>query len=582
MDDINIFETFLTDVAGVITPTAIAAVTQYIGTFNALLSTRDKEIEDFVKNTHHSNSGLTARNKIYISPAAVLSLQAMLFELKDRQRCGALPNANILRAITPQQIVLVRQARSQAKEQRDQRNNTTLPTMSIPKFIGTNYDEFMTAFTTLASRQIGANEIPLDYLMRDNDIGDYNSPYASREEKLKTCILFQGDNFLVDRASLYSLFVEHIGTTGLGSSIVNKHSNTRNGRRCHSDFKLHFANATYLQNKATAANLSISTAAYHGIRRNFTIETYYNIMTTAFNDLALSGPAHIVNDPQKITKFENGLKDHDALKFSISAKTEWDRLPENEQTFDKYYNLFSASMSKYNTLTQPPSQLYNNRRINALSHNDNNTNKYGRGRGRGNGRGRGRGRGGRGFGRGRGRGRGGRGRGSYNDQSHYGPAFAPVYGNFVPEAKIYPQNTFRSLSIQQKRDIANLKSNEGWTDSVTPPGGFTIDQNTGFAVPSNAIISAIRTANINAAQSQPNANAQHFGHHPNGPPPFINLPPPPILPPIPPPISPYSTSNAGTSFGRSGNRDNASISAVSINGQAYTGQVFDNNGRPLN
>ena len=327
MDDINIFEAFIRDVAGITTAPAIAAITQYINTFNALLSTRDKELEDFVTNTHRSNSGLTARQKVYISPSAVLSLQAMLFELKDRRNCGALPNADILRAITRPQIVLLRQARSQAKEQRDQRNNTTLQTMSIPKFVGTNYDEFMTAFTTLASRQIGANELPLDYLMRQDDNGDYNTPYASREEKLKACILFRGDNFMVDRASLYSLFVEHIGTTGLGSSIINKHSTTRNGRRCYSDFRLHFANATYLQNKATAANLSISTAAYHGIRRNFTIETYYSIMTTAFNDLTLSGPAHNLSDPQKITKFENGLKDHDALKFSISAKTEWDRLP---------------------------------------------------------------------------------------------------------------------------------------------------------------------------------------------------------------------------------------------------------------
>ena len=370
MDDQNIFRTFLQDVAGLTSATALRAVLSYISTFNALLSTRDKEIEDFVTNTHRSNSGLTARNKIYISPAAVLSLQAMLFELKDRRNCGALPNAEILQSITAPMIVLLRQARSQAKEQRDQRNNTALPTMTIPKFVGTNYDEFMTAFTTLASRQIGTNELPLDYLMRENDINDYNSPYASREEKLKACILFRGDNFLIDRASLYSLFVEHIGTTGLGSSIINKHSNTRNGRSCYRDFKLHFANATYLQNKATAANLTIANAAYHGIRRNFTIETYYSIMTTAFNDLALSGPAHILSDPQKITKFENGLKETDALKFSISAKTEWDRLPALEQTFDKYYNLFSASMSKFTTLTHQTNLGHNNRRINALNHND--------------------------------------------------------------------------------------------------------------------------------------------------------------------------------------------------------------------
>ena len=340
MNNQEVFSDFLTNIAGLTVARHRNAMLDFIDTFVALLSTRDKELEDFVTNVHRSNSALTQRDKIYIGPAAILSIQAMLFELKDRQNCGALPPEPVLRAITRDQVVLLRQARSQAKEQRDQRNNATLPAMTIPKFIGTNYDEFMTSFTTLASRQVGANELPLDYLMRPNDTGEYSALYASREEKLKACILFRGDNFLVDRASLYSLFVEHIGTTGLGSSIINKHSNTRNGRSCYIDFKSHFANATYLQNKATSANQSLSTVAYHGIRRNFTIETYYNIMTTAFNDLALSGPAHILSDPQKITKFENGLKDENALKFSISAKTEWVRLPNVEQTFDKYYNIF--------------------------------------------------------------------------------------------------------------------------------------------------------------------------------------------------------------------------------------------------
>ena len=74
MDDINIFEAFIRDVAGITTAPAIAAITQYINTFNALLSTRDKELEDFVTNTHRSNSGLAARQKVYISPSAVLSL----------------------------------------------------------------------------------------------------------------------------------------------------------------------------------------------------------------------------------------------------------------------------------------------------------------------------------------------------------------------------------------------------------------------------------------------------------------------------------------------------------------------------
>jgi hypothetical protein len=174
MNSREVFSNFLNDMAGLTIARNRNAMLDFIGTFADLLSTRDKELEDFVTNVHRSNSGLIAREKIYIGPAAVLSIQAMLFELKDRQNCGALPTEPVLRAINRDQVTMLRQARSQAKEQRDQHNNTTLPTMTIPKFIGRNYDEFMTAFTTLASRQIGANELPLDYLMRENDVGEYN------------------------------------------------------------------------------------------------------------------------------------------------------------------------------------------------------------------------------------------------------------------------------------------------------------------------------------------------------------------------------------------------------------------------
>ena len=40
---------------------------------------------------------------------------------------------------------------------------------------------------------------------------------------------------------------------------------------------------------------------------------------------------------------------------------------------------------------------------------------------------------------------------------------------------------------------------------------------------------------------------------------------------------------AGEHFGRQGQRrTNASINAVSINGQAYSGQIYDQYGNPLN
>ena len=53
----------------------------------------------------------------------------------------------------------------------------------------------MTAFCSAVSRQIGLNDLPLDYLMRPNLTGNYNGTYASREAKLKECILLTGPKF---------------------------------------------------------------------------------------------------------------------------------------------------------------------------------------------------------------------------------------------------------------------------------------------------------------------------------------------------------------------------------------------------
>ena len=228
------------------------------------------------------------------------------------------------------------------------------------------------------------------------------------------------------------------------------------------------------------------------------------------------------------------------------------------------------SISKYNTLIDHPVQSYGTRRISNLNSNGRRQGRRGRG-GRS-------GRGGRGSGRGRGRGgRTGRGRfshGGRHNYGHYGPPMAPVYGNFTPEAKLYPPETFRNLSYDQKKAVNDLKAQQQWIDSTTPPPGFTIDMQMGFATPSNAIISAIRTATIGNTNSTVNHGI---------PPPIIHLPPPPsLIPPTPP--SNNQTANAGASFGRSGTRarDSVSVSSVSINGQPYQGNIFDHNGNSLN
>ena len=57
-------------------------------------------------------------------------------------------------------------------------------------------------------------------------------------------------------------------------------------------------------------------------------------MSKNFNVLESVGAAHLLTEEQKVIKFEAGLKEDNAINYSINSKSIWDTLLENEQTFD--------------------------------------------------------------------------------------------------------------------------------------------------------------------------------------------------------------------------------------------------------
>ena len=123
-----------------------------------------------------------------------------------------------------------------------------------------------------------------------------------------------------------------------------------------------------------------------------------------------------------------------------------------------------------------------------------------------------------------------------------------------------------------------LKTRDGWINHVTPPNGFTIDPNSGLAVPTNAMISAIRTATADShtpGSTDTSTIQSELPPQPHGP------------PPVPPTITTVDNSigTAGSQFSRSGTRSvsQASVAQVSIvNGRQVRGPIFDAQGNPLN
>ena len=193
--------------------------------------------------------------------------------------------------------------------------------MKVPKLTAQTFNDWNTSFTSVVGRQHNLAGIFLDYLLREEEIGNYETNWPTREDKLKFCIKLSGSRYKSDTESLYSLLVEHIRTTGCGSNLVIKHKRFKDGRRCYMELKSHFHNEAYKQNLATVANKSLSEVKYYGEIRNFSLETYYNIMLKNFNMLELAGVAHLLTEEQKIIKFEAGLKEDKAINYSINSKS---------------------------------------------------------------------------------------------------------------------------------------------------------------------------------------------------------------------------------------------------------------------
>ena len=137
----------------------------FIPTFCALMGTRDDEIDELVKNVHGTNSARTAQNRILISNGLIMALKAVKFELEDCQKCGALPNQALLQAIDVNQIAIMRSSRAEYFDQKSQKEKQDLPDVTIPKFDGTNYDEFITQLDEVISRTTGMYGKSIDYLL---------------------------------------------------------------------------------------------------------------------------------------------------------------------------------------------------------------------------------------------------------------------------------------------------------------------------------------------------------------------------------------------------------------------------------
>jgi hypothetical protein len=221
MDDTPTFDAFVQNVLNVAVARARTELIAYIPTFRQLMTISEKDIDEFIKQVHSSNSGRAAAQRIVYMPSLAANLKALSFTLKDRANCNALYDAAGLATLDQAQLTLMKNYRAQALQDKINDESATLPEIDVPKFTSENYDDFMAKFLTVVSRTKGVHGVSIDYLVRATD-GNFNDIHPSRKLKLRACLSRRGPKFQEDSQTLYGLYLQYIGTTGHGANIVKQ------------------------------------------------------------------------------------------------------------------------------------------------------------------------------------------------------------------------------------------------------------------------------------------------------------------------------------------------------------------------
>ena len=91
MGDFPVFDNFLSTKCGLAVNIKRNKTVVFVNILTAPLTSSDVDIDNFVKILHAKNSAHPANRKILIAASAIVDLKALIFELEDRSRCGALP-----------------------------------------------------------------------------------------------------------------------------------------------------------------------------------------------------------------------------------------------------------------------------------------------------------------------------------------------------------------------------------------------------------------------------------------------------------------------------------------------------------
>ena len=143
--------------------------------------------------------------EVRLNATKCISLHSIRLHFLDRINCDAELIAPQITAIDRNKI---NEFRSDYLETTLNHEDTKdISTVTIPKLVSSKWTEFKSNMTESLSRIIGENKIPLTYLIRSEDEGDFDDIYDNRTDRLVQCITLSGAAYKHDNGDLYSLLI---------------------------------------------------------------------------------------------------------------------------------------------------------------------------------------------------------------------------------------------------------------------------------------------------------------------------------------------------------------------------------------
>ena len=317
-----------------------------------------KDLDHAISNLHKalSNSPVNA-DQVRLNATKCMTLHAIRLHFLDRTNCDSKLSGPQITALTADDVKNFRIDYLEATL--NDEDTKGLSTVKMPKLVSFKWTDFKSSITESLSRIIGKNKIPLTYLVRDTDTGNFEAIYENPVDRPVACIELKGAAYKHGNGDLVSLLIQH--TEGSeGNAIVEANEKKRNGRKAWTDLLNHFEGSTLKERMAQDAANILRNATHSGPRRNFSFGDYYSRHSKAHVKLQKAGKP--MSTEQQVDSFVQGIQC--AVAQSIIVNVAGD--PKIRTSFDTYYNAVASKLELAISLSNKPT--------NSVSRNVNQTN----------------------------------------------------------------------------------------------------------------------------------------------------------------------------------------------------------------